>query len=77
MLCNPLEPIPSCVIHQKNLPHCLFSMQKDIKIHQPRPELEGVSKNTLIVKQPVFEAIGSTLSSMKAFMMANNPHRVI
>ena len=37
----------------KNLAHRSITTLKYIKIRQPRPEIEGVSKFTLTVKHPV------------------------
>ena len=42
-----------CIIHQKSLVHCSFTMKKDFMIYPPRPEIESVSKLTPTMRHSV------------------------
>ena len=54
-----------CIIHQKNLQHRSITTFKYIKIRQPRPQIEGVSKLPLTVKHPVVQKGQNTQKSQK------------
>ena len=48
-----MNPDQGVLYIKKNLPHRSTTTLKYIKIRQPRPEIEGVSKLSLTVKHPV------------------------
>ena len=49
-----MKPYQAVLYIKKNLPHRSITTSKYIKIRQPRPEIEGVSKITLTVRHPVY-----------------------
>ena len=62
MFQHPMNPDQGVLYIKKNQPHRSITTLKYIKIRQPRPEIEGVSKLSLTVKHPVVAPGGNSIN---------------